>query len=67
MIYFLFYSNSQNKIEVKLDLSNYAAKSYLKSSKDVDISQHSKKDDIANSKLEVDKLNIDKLEGVTYS
>ena len=58
------YSHSKNKIEVELDLSNYATKSDLKNASDVDTSQFAKKDDLANLKPEVDKLDIDKLEKV---
>ena len=54
------YSYSKNKIEVKLDRSNYATKFDLKNATCVDISQFAKKDDLANLKSEVDKLDIDK-------
>ena len=57
MSYFPPYSHSRNKIEVKLDLSNYATKNAT----GVDTSQFAKKDDLANLKTEVDKLDIDKL------
>ena len=33
------YTRSKNKLKVKLALSNYATKSYLKSAKDVDTSK----------------------------
>ena len=61
MSYFPPYSYSKNKIEVKLDLSNYAIKFDLKNAKGVDTSQFDKKDDLVNLKSEIDKLNIDKL------
>ena len=41
--YFPLYSHSQNKIEGKLDLSNYATKSDLKNATGVDTSQFAKK------------------------
>ena len=43
-------------------MSNYATKSDLKNTTVVDTLQFAKKDDLANLKLEVDKLNIGKLE-----
>ena len=61
MSYFPIYSHSKDKIEVRLDLSNYAAKSDLKNVTGVDTSQSAEKDDFANLKTEMDKLDIDKL------
>ena len=61
MSYIPPYRNSKNKIEVELDLSNYATKSDLKNPTGVDTSQFAKKDDLANLKSAVDKLDIDKL------
>ena len=58
MSYFPPDSYSKNKTEVQLDLSNYATKSDLKNC--VDTSQITKKDYLANLKLQVDKLDIDK-------
>ena len=55
------YSCSKNKMKVQLDLSNYATKSHFKNATGADTSQFAKKDDLANSKSEVDRLNIDKL------
>ena len=60
--FFPLYSHSKNKIEVELDLSNYETKFDLKNTTGVDTLQFSKKDDLDNLKLEVDKLDIDKLE-----
>ena len=60
--FFPLYIHSKNKIEVELDLSNYATKFDLKNTTGVDTLQFSKKDDLDNLKLEVDKLDIDKLE-----
>ena len=48
------------KIDVELDLFNYATKYDLKNGIDVDTST-TKNDDLANLKTEVDKLDIDKL------
>ena len=47
-------------MKVALDLSNYETKSDLKNATDVDISKFAKKVDLANSKFDVDKLDIDK-------
>ena len=55
------YSCIKNKIKAQLDLSNYATKSDFKNATGVDTSQFAKKDDLANLKSQVDKLNIDKL------
>ena len=55
------YIYSKNEIDVELDLFNYAAKSDLKNAKGVDISLLTKKDDLANLKSKVNKLDIDKL------
>ena len=61
MSYFLLYSYSKNKIEIELDLPNYETKSDLKNATGVYTLQFAKKDDLANLKSEVDKLDIDKL------
>ena len=42
-------------------MSNYATKSDLKNTTYVNMSQFTKKDDLANLKSDVDKLDIDKL------
>ena len=59
-------TNSKTKIEVELDLSNYATKSDLKNATgvDVDTSDFAKKTDLANLKSNFDKLDIDKLKNV---
>ena len=59
MSYLPPYSHSKNKIEVELDFFNYATKSALKNA--TGILQFAKKDNLANLKSEVDKLDIDKL------
>ena len=59
--HFPLYGHSKNKIEVVLDLSNYFTKPDLKNVTGVDTSQFAEKDDLANLKSEVNKLDIDKL------
>ena len=58
---YLLPTHSKNKMEVALHLSNYATKLDLKNATVVDTLQFTKKDDLANLKSEVDKLDIDKL------
>ena len=48
-------------INVKVDLSNYATKTYLKNITHVDTSSFALKTNLASLKTEVDKLDIDKL------
>ena len=48
-------------INVKVDLSNYATKADIKNISHVDTSSFTLKTNLANSKTEVDKLDIDKL------
>ena len=48
-------------INVKVNLSNYATKTYLKNVTHVDTSSFALKTNLANLKTEVDKLDIDKL------
>ena len=62
MSYFSCNIHRKKKIEVVLDLSNYATKFDLKNATGVDISQLAEKGDLANLKLEADKSGIDKLE-----
>ena len=47
-------------------MSNYALKSDLKNAADVDASQFAKRDDLANLKLEVHRLDIDELAELDY-
>ena len=49
------------KVNVKVDLSNYATKTDLKNVTDVDTSSFALKTNLASLKTEVDKLDIDKL------
>ena len=51
-------------INVKIDLSNYATKADIKNISHVDKSSFALKSNLANSKSEVDKLDIDKLKPV---
>ena len=55
------YRSSGKKIEVELDLSNYARKTDLKNVTHVDVSSFGSKASLANLKTEVDKLDIAKL------
>ena len=48
-------------INVKVDLSNYAAKTDLKNVSHVDVSSFALKSNLTSLKTEVDKLDIDKL------
>ena len=48
-------------INVKVDLSNFATKTDLKDVTHVDTSSFALKTNLANSKTEIDKLDIDKL------
>ena len=52
------------KVEVELDLSNYATKADLKNATGVDTSKFAKKFDLTNLQYDVDKLDIDKLKYV---
>ena len=52
-------------VKAKLDLSNYATKADLKNATGVGTSSFAKKADLSNSKSDVDKLDIDKLENVS--
>ena len=51
-------------MKVDLDLSNYATKADLKKATGVNTSDFAKKADLANLKLVVDELDIDKLKTV---
>ena len=55
------------KIEVELNLSNYATKSVLKKATGLDTSQFAKKDDLANLKSDIDELDIDELKQLLSS
>ena len=55
------YEPSGGDINVKVDLSNYAAKSDLKDATGIDTSNFALKSNLSSLKTEVDKLDIDKL------
>ena len=63
--YFLERQSSLGRVKVKLDLSNYAAKKKKKNAIGVDTPKLAKKVDLAGSKSNVDKLDIDKLKDVS--
>ena len=52
------------RVKVKLDLPNYATKTYLKNATGVDTLSFAKKTDLPKLKSDVDKLDIDKLKNV---
>ena len=51
-------------INVKVDLSNYATKTYFKKPAGVDTSKLAAKSDLASLKAEIDKIEVDKLKTV---
>ena len=51
-------------VKVELDLSNYATKTDLKNTADVDTSSFAKKTHLAISKSNIDELDIDKLKNI---
>ena len=55
------YAPFKGKINVKVDLSNYATKTDLKNISHIDVSSYALKSNLASLKTEVDKLDIDKL------
>ena len=59
--YFLPYRSHGGDIKAQLDLSNYATKTDLKNVTHVDVSSFASKTNLASLKIEVDKLDIDKL------
>ena len=56
-----FDSHFGDVIKVKIDLSNYATKTDIKNISHVDTSSFALKTNLADLKIEVDKLDIDKL------
>ena len=59
--YFPKPSNHKENIKVEIDLSNYATKADINNITHVDTSNCALKTNLANLKIEVDKLDIDKL------
>ena len=55
------YDPFSRNINVKVDVSNYATKAYFKNISNVDTSSFVLKTNLANLKIEVDKLDIDKI------
>ena len=55
---------SWGRVQVELDLCSYATKANLKNATDFDTSKFAKKVDLANLKIDLGKLDIDKLENV---
>ena len=55
------YEPFRGDINVKVDLSNYATKTDLKDATGIDTSNFALKSNLSSLKIEVDKLNIDKL------
>ena len=58
------YTRRKNKTKVELDLSNYTTKYDFKSATGVDVSDFAKKADIVTLRLDVDEVDIEKLETV---
>ena len=58
--YFPPYISSAGNIKVELNLSSHATKTDLKNVTHVDVSSYASKPNLANSKTEVDKLDIAK-------
>ena len=58
------YEPVEGNINVKVDLSNYAAKAGLKNATGIDTSKLAAKSDLASLKAEVDKLDVDKSKNV---
>ena len=54
----------RGRVKVELDLSNYATKADLTTATVVDTSKFAKKVDLASSKRNVDRLDINKLKNV---
>ena len=60
--YFPPYNNSGENIKVEFDLSNYATKKVIKDITHVDTSSYGLKPNLAALKIEVDKIDADKLQ-----
>ena len=59
--YYPPYRSCRNNIKVELDLANYATKTDLKNITHVDVSSFASKTNLAVLKIEVDKIDADKL------
>ena len=62
--YFPSYRSHGGDIKVELDLSNYATKTNLKYVAHVDVSSFASKANLTSLKIEVDKIDADKLKTV---
>ena len=62
--YFPPYRSSGGKVAVELDLSSYATKTDLKNVTHIDVSSFVSNTNLASSKTEVDKIDVDKLKTV---
>ena len=58
------YKPSGGDINVKLDLSSYAARTDLRNATGIDTSKLASKSDLVSLKDQVDKIDVDKLENV---
>ena len=54
------YESFGGNVNVKVDLSNYAAKADLKNATEIDTSKLAAKSDLVSLKAEVDKIDVDK-------
>ena len=61
MSYYPPYKSSSNNVKVELDLTNYATKTDLKNITHVDVSSFASKTNLAALKIELDKIDTDKL------
>ena len=59
--YYPPYKRSSNNVKVELDLTNYATKTDLKNITHVDVSSFASKTNLTVLKIEVDKIDADKL------
>ena len=59
--YYPPYKCSSNNVKVELDLTNYATKTDLKNITHVDVSSFASKTNLAALKIEIDKIDADKL------
>ena len=62
--YYPPYKSSSSNVKVELDLSNYATKTDLKNITHTDVSSFASRTNLAALKIEVDKIDTDKLKTV---
>ena len=62
--YFLKPKSLEANVKVELDLSNFATKTDLKNATGINTSSFAKKVYVADSKSNIDKLDIDKLKNI---